>query len=154
MIPATAERVEQNTADAVNARIRHQTEENVARCAAAGRGAIDRRLAELDHEWDIERILEANAATISLVGVTLGASVDRKWLFLPGVVATFLLQHAIQGWCPPVPVFRRLGIRTASEINHERSALKALRGDFRNLADSSSGSRDGGVQEALRAARR
>jgi hypothetical protein len=38
--------------------------------------------------------------------------------------------HAVQGWCPPVPVLRRLGFRTASEIDHERYALKALRGDF------------------------
>jgi hypothetical protein len=29
-----------------------------------------------------------------------------------------------------VPVLRRLGFRTASEIDHERYALKALRGDF------------------------
>jgi hypothetical protein len=42
----------------------------------------------------------------------------------------FLFQHAIQGWCPPVPVLRRLGFRTANEIEQERTALKALRGDF------------------------
>ena len=42
----------------------------------------------------------------------------------------FLLQHALQGWCPPVPVFRRLGVRTTAEIDRERYALKALRGDF------------------------
>ena len=133
MIPATAERVPQNTAEEVNERIRRQTEENIARCAAAGQEAIDRRLAELDHEWDIERILEANAATLALAGVTLGAAVDRKWLVLPGLVAAFLLQHAIQGWCPPVPIFRRMGVRTASEIDYERYALKLLRGDFDHL---------------------
>jgi hypothetical protein len=42
----------------------------------------------------------------------------------------FLLQHAVQGWCPPLPLLRRLGVRTADEINEERYALKALRGDF------------------------
>jgi hypothetical protein len=36
-----------------------------------------------------------------------------------------------------VPLFRRLGVRTASEIDEERYALKALRGDFRNLPDRS-----------------
>jgi hypothetical protein len=60
--------------------------------------------------------------------------VDRRWYLLAGVVAGFLLQHAVQGWCPPVPVFRRWGFRTAAEIDEERYALKALRGDFRNLA--------------------
>jgi len=49
---------------------------------------------------------------------------------LPFLVSAFLLQHAIQGWCPPVPILRRLGFRTADEINRERYALKVLRGDF------------------------
>ena len=73
------------------------------------------------------------AATVSLVGLTLGATVNRKLFVLPGIVAGFLLQHAIQGWCPPVPVFRRLGFRTAAEIDYERYALKLLRGDFDHL---------------------
>jgi len=133
MIPSTVERVPQHTAEHVNEEIRRQTGERVARCAAAGREAIDRRLAELDREWDIERTLEANAATASLVGLTLGATVDKKWFIFPAVVAGFLLQHAVQGWCPPLPVFRRLGYRTQPEIDYERYALKSLRGDFRNL---------------------
>jgi hypothetical protein len=65
--------------------------------------------------------------------------VNRKWLFLPGVVAGFLLQHAVQGWCPPLPLFRRLGIRTASEIEYERYALKALRGDFEQVRSDATG---------------
>lgn len=134
MIPSTVERVPQHTAEHVNEQIRRETEERVARCAAAGRESIDRRLAELDREWDIERTLEANAATISLIGLTLGATVSRKWFILPSLVAGFLLQHAVQGWCPPVPLFRRWGVRTAREIDYERYALKSLRGDFRNLS--------------------
>ena len=131
MIPSTVERVPLHTADQVNEQIRRETEERVARCAAAGRGAIQRRLAELDQEWDIERTLEANAATASLIGLTLGATVDRRWYFFPAAVAGFLLQHAVQGWCPPLPVFRRWGVRTASEIESERSALKSLQDNSR-----------------------
>jgi hypothetical protein len=134
MLPSTVERVPQSTAAHVNEQIREQTERSVARHAAGGPQAIERRLRELDHEWDIERTLEANAAIASLVGLTLGATVDRKWFVFPAVVAGFLLQHALQGWCPPVPVFRRLGVRTQSEIERERCALKALRGDFRDIA--------------------
>jgi hypothetical protein len=136
MIPSTVERVPRHTPKHLNERIRRQTEESVARCAAAGRSAIDRRLAELDYEWDIERTLEANAATVSLIGLTLGATLDRRLFVLPAIVAGFLLQHAIQGWCPPVPLFRRLGVRTQSEIDYERYALKAIRGDFRNVVRS------------------
>src|ERR671925_91661 len=120
MFPSTVDRVPRHTDECANRQIRRQTEENVARYAAAGTRAIDQRLEELDREWDIERTLEANAATVSLIGLTLGATVDRRWFLLPAVVAGFLLQHAVQGWCPPVPVLRRLGFRTRTEIDYER----------------------------------
>ena len=45
---------------------------------------------------------------------------------LPAVVQTFYLQHTLQGWCPPLPVLRRLGFRAPAEIELERNALKAL----------------------------
>jgi hypothetical protein len=77
----------------------------------------------------------------------LGTRVDRRWLLFPAAVAGFLLQHAVQGWCPPVSIFRRLGFRTQSEIDEERYALKALRGDFRHLP---SGSRS--VKQAVKRA--
>lgn len=133
MIPSTVTRVPRHTNDDINREIHRQTKEDIYRVAAAGPEAIERRLRELDHEWDIERTLEANAATASLVGLTLGATVDRKWFIFPAIVAGFLLQHAVQGWCPPLPIFRRWGIRTQSEIDYERYALKALRGDFAGL---------------------
>jgi hypothetical protein len=130
MFPTTVCRVPDHTDAEVNEMIRQQTQRNIARFQNAGPDAIERRLAELDAEWDIERTLEANAATASLIGLTLGATVDRRWFLFPAVVAGFLLQHALQGWCPPLPVFRRMGIRTSYEIDHERYALKAMRGDF------------------------
>lgn len=139
MLPSTVNRVPQQTCSAVNREIEEQTTRRVSECLAAGPAAIDQRLEELDREWDIERTLEANAATAALVGLTLGATVDRRWFVFPAAVAGFLLQHALQGWCPPLPVFRRLGFRTQSEIDYERYALKALRGDFRKLPHSSDG---------------
>jgi len=50
------------------------------------------------------------------------------------IVLPFLFQHAVQGWCPPVPVFRWLGVRTRQEIDEEKYALKVLRGDFDRAA--------------------
>jgi hypothetical protein len=132
MLPTTADRVAQNTCAEINARIQRQTEANIANYARRGGAAIDRRLAELDAEWDIERTLEANAATAMLVGVTL-STLDRRFLVFPALVAGFLLQHSLQGWCPPLGLWRRLGVRTTSEIDQERMALKALRGDFREF---------------------
>jgi hypothetical protein len=150
-IPPTVQRVPQNTDAEVNEQIRRQTEQNIACYAPQGRAAIDRRLAELDCEWDIERTLEANASTVALVGLALGVAVGRKWFLLPGVVAGFLLQHAVQGWCPPLPMFRRMGVRTAAEINYERYALKYLRGDFDNLPADANGVNAHRLTEAMRA---
>jgi hypothetical protein len=151
MLPPTSERVAANTADEINQRIRRRTEANVAYFADRPE-EIARRLDELDQEWDIERMLEANAATLALFGVVLGATVDRRFLILPAAVTAFLLQHALQGWCPPVPVFRRLGVRTTTEINRERYALKYLRGDFHD-APPAGGSASNRARQALAATR-
>lgn len=83
----------------------------------------------------IERLLDMNASALAGVGVGLAvATGSRKWLILPGVVLSLLFQHAVQVWCPPVSVFRRLGVRTRKEIDREKYALKALRGDFEGVA--------------------
>lgn len=144
-LPATGERVPRHTADDVNREIAARMEENVEEYSRRP-ADIDARLEELEREWDIERTLEANAATASLVGIALGATVDRRFFALPAVVAGFLLQHALQGWCPPLPFFRRIGFRTQTEIEEERVALKALRGDFDDI-------QNGDANRALAAAR-
>lgn len=138
MLPTTVDRVLQHTARDVNAEIDRQTANNVARYGSHGDEAIEDRLRELDQEWDIERTLEANAATVALVGLGLGAFVDRRFFALPAAVAGFLLQHAVQGWCPPMPIFRRMGFRTQAEIERERYALKAVRGDFEDVESAPS----------------
>lgn len=132
MLPSSVERVPIHTAEEVNEWIRRQTERNIAQFAKAGSLNITKRLNELDAEWDTERTLEANASSLILIGLGLGMLHNRKWLILPTVVAGFLLQHSLQGWCPPLPVMRRLGVRTRSEIDQEKYALKVLRGDFEN----------------------
>lgn len=130
MLPATATRVTEHTDEDVNARIRRVTEDNVDCYARQGPEAIARRLGELDREWDIERTLETNFAVVTLIGIGLGELVDRRWRLVPAVAAGFMLQHALQGWCPPLSIFRRLGVRTAREIDDERHALKARLGHF------------------------
>lgn len=132
ILPGSRERVPRNTAERINRQIALETEERVARYAAHPE-LIDERLEELDAEWDTERTLEANAATLAFAGTALGATVDKRFLALPALVTAFLLQHATQGWCPPLPVLRRMGVRTPHEIERERVALKTLRGDFRDV---------------------
>lgn len=147
MFPGTGERVARHTARSALRRIERRLEARVAYYAAHPE-RIDERLSELEREWDIERTLEANASALTLAGVLLGATVDRRFLILPAAVSGFLLQHALQGWCPPLPFFRRRGVRTANEIARERYALKYLRGDFGEpLAD---GDRAWAALEAVR----
>lgn len=144
-IKSSARRVPANTAEHVNRRIRRMTEANI-RHYAQHPEEIDDRLRELDEEWDIERTLQANASSLALGGTLLGLFTNRKWLLVPIGVTAFLLQHALQGWCPPVPVLRRMGVRTTQEIEAERYALKALRGDFQGATSA----RDG-LEKALHA---
>jgi hypothetical protein len=134
-LPATEDRVPQHTSSIVNDRIQGKTLHDVSRYFGADPVFIDERIQELEREWDIERTLEANAATVALAGLVLGVAVDRRFLALPAAVSVFLLQHALQGWCPPLPLFRRLGIRTAREIHDEIIALRILRGDFLERVD-------------------
>jgi hypothetical protein len=142
MIATSANRVAEHTSDDVNERIRRETERRIAYFVDHP-DEIDRRLRELDEEWDIERVLETGSSTLTLTGLLLGIGVNRKWLLLSLAVQGFFMQHALQGWCPPLPVFRKLGVRTHYEIEQERYALKALRGDFEEAS---------GAESALRAA--
>ncbi len=132
----TRHRVPAHSPADANRRIRREIEASVA-YFHAHIDEIPQRLRELDQEWDIERAIEANASILALAGIGLAAGHDRRWLALPGLVSAFLLQHAVQGWCPPVPVLRWFGFRTAYEIEEERRALKALRGDFARATESS-----------------
>ena len=130
---ANADRVRANTAEEINRRIDREIEIRVREYSQQTENEITRRINELEREWDIERLLETNASALAFTGLVLGMTRNRKWLIVPSVVLPFLLQHAIQGWCPPVPIFRRLGVRTRDEINREKYALKALRGDFEEI---------------------
>jgi hypothetical protein len=151
MVPNTPDRVPRHTPEGLNRAI-HEALDDSVRYHAAHPERIGARLDELDREWDIERTLEANAATLAFTGVVLGAAVDRRWLALPAMVTAFLFQHAMQGWCPPVPVLRRLGFRTMREIDTERFALKAVRGDFGPLGPGRQ-DRESLASHALQAAR-
>ncbi len=137
---STRDRVPKHTAEEINRRIRREIACNV-QYFAEHKDEIPQRLEELDREWDIERAIEANAAALGFVGTALGVMRNRRWLTVPLLVTTFLFQHAVQGWCPPVPVLRRLGFRTSYEIDEERQSLKALRGDLEGLPEAKDGAR-------------
>lgn len=125
MVVATADRVRLNTKPEDAARIQRLTEANI-RHFEEHPDEIPARLQELDREWDVERTLETGSASLTLAGLVLGATTSRKWLLLSLGVQGFFLQHALTGWCPPLPVLRRIGVRTMEEIESERCALLAI----------------------------
>ncbi len=129
----STDRVRAQTAAEINLEIDAQTKSRLARAAGAPPEVLGRLIADLDEEWDIERWLETNASALALSGTLLGVFVNKKFLLLPCLVLPFVLQHALQGWCTPLPLFRRKGIRTRREIEIEKHALKALRGDFAGI---------------------
>jgi hypothetical protein len=123
------DRVRRHTDETVLDMIEARTRENI-REHGAHAGDIGGRIAKLEREWDIEQTLEASASTLALTGAVLGTTVNKKWFWLTGGVLGFLFQHAISGWCPPLPILRKLGFRTQAEIDQEKYALKAIRGDM------------------------
>jgi hypothetical protein len=129
-----SDRVREHTAQGVNRRIAERTRDRIEHVVREGRDAIVQRLEQLDREWDVDRALMVNFAIVGGAAYATGLyrSSRRPWLGRRrrsgwlGFFTTqlgFLLLHGTVGWCPPLPVFRRLGVRTKSEIEAERRAL-------------------------------
>ncbi len=129
-IDHAGDRVRRHTAAAPNERIEALTRFQVEDTVRQGRDAIVRRLAELEHEWDIDRVLMLNFAVVGGAGFLAGARRRafarglNGWQIFTTVQLGFLAWHAIVGWCPPSSVFRRMGFRSAREIETERRALE------------------------------
>lgn len=117
---------------------KRKIEESIRHFALQPEHLLSRRIEELDRKWDIERVLEVNASILGLSGLLLSLKVDKRFLLLTGGALGFLLQHSLMGWCPPVFVLRRLGFRTRQELDREKFALKALRGDFQSISPNRS----------------
>jgi hypothetical protein len=129
----SGERVRSSTAPSRNEKIDQEMISNITHYSGQETAKIESRIRELDKKWDIERTLELNAGLLGLAGTVLALTVDKRWAIVPAVVTTFLVQHAIQGWCPPLPLFRMMGIKSRPELDREKYALKALRDDFENV---------------------
>jgi hypothetical protein len=129
-----ADRVRRFTAPEILQKIEEQIEHNVAYYASQPDEVIEERIQELKEEWSINRYLQAGTAAGGLLGATLGLAFGKKWAVLTiGAFGVFLF-HGLRGADPRIRVLRRLGARTRSEIDREIYALKAARGDFKNLA--------------------
>jgi hypothetical protein len=128
--PPAHDGIREHTSVASNARIDNETRGALEE-AMTSPEAIHARLAELDKEWNVDRALMMNFAIVAAISSTLAMRnlVTRGrlggWGALFFTQLGFLAHHAAKRWCPPMPVFRRLGFRSDKEIAAERCALEA-----------------------------
>lgn len=130
MILAASSRTTRVTPDEAHEEALRGMEQRI-RYYAVHQDLIPQRLQALDEEWDVDRVLSAGISGLGLLGVVLAVVRRRRRFLLPALVSGLVLQYAVQGRSPLVPLLRQLGIRTRAEVEEERYALKVLRGDFK-----------------------
>ena len=108
-------------------------EDRLTRLTDGGPAAIGARLDELDCEWSAGRVAKSLMSITILVGTLLTVTVSWWWVVLPAVSGLFLLQYMFTHTSALVGLTQKLGYRTRAEIEHEKFALRTLRGDFRML---------------------
>ncbi|PKM62090.1 MAG: DUF2892 domain-containing protein [Firmicutes bacterium HGW-Firmicutes-21] len=135
ILPPTTKRVQNNTSPNVNNEIRNQTISNLNTYKSADVNILNDRIDRLNNECDIERVMQTNTASMILLSSIIGLK-KSKWFILTGIIGFFMLQHSIKGNCPLLPIARKMGVRTATEINNEITVLKMARGDFANIPDN------------------
>jgi hypothetical protein len=77
---------------------------------------IDQRLEDLDEEWSVERIMEIKAASLTMLGLALGISHNKRWFILPLTVSAILMNQGLIGFNVLSPLFRQMGLRTRAVL--------------------------------------
>ena len=108
-------------------------EKRLACLADAGPQAISDRLAQLDREWSAGRMTKATIGIMLVAGLALTAVANPWWLILPAVGGLFLMQYLFSRTSWLGATFHEMGFRSGGDIDQEKFALRALRGDFKNL---------------------
>ncbi|WP_164014908.1 hypothetical protein [Pyxidicoccus trucidator] len=130
----SSDAVRSHTPLVVNRRIDEHVEACVRHMAQhADRAEMSRYLDRLEKEWDISRALSVGAAAAVALGLLLGRKDGGSWRVLSAVAAGTLFQHGLFGFGPMSGVLRLMGVRTRREIDLEKFAIKALRGDFERI---------------------
>ena len=127
---SSSDAVRQHTPEPVNRRIDERVEACVRAMAAQDRYSHTAYLSKLEQEWDLNRALLVGTSALALSSVALSRKRGSGWLGLGIAACVLALQHGLTGFGPATAVARLLGVRTRSEIDLEKYAVKALRGDF------------------------
>ncbi|MFL5350612.1 MAG: hypothetical protein ACJ8AT_38055 [Hyalangium sp.] len=118
----------------VNKRIDERVERCVRHMAEQERSQISHYLEKLEREWDLNRAVMVVGSAMALLGLWLARRDGGRWRILGEVAAGLMLQQGLMGFGPLAELVRALGgVRTRKEIDLEKFALKALRGDFERI---------------------
>lgn len=144
--------------EAMNDRVSEErVRDHVRYYSSLGPEALSARIRELDAEWGLERALGVGLAGLGTFGLLMGLFGARAFRLLTWLSLPLLLAFSLGRWSPPEAVAARRGLRSRKEIEEERYALKAIRGDFREVGqppEAEAGSLARSAHRVLEAVRR
>jgi hypothetical protein len=98
-----------------------------------GSQAVSDRLRALEDEPDVESMATLALAGTGFLALIFGLAGSRLWKIVAWLSLPLIFIHARGRLGAPVEFLKTLGLRTRKEIEEEKYALKALRGDFRDV---------------------
>lgn len=101
-----------------------------------GSQAVSDRLRALEDEPDLETVATLALAGSGVLALAFGILGSRLWKLLAWMALPLIFAHARGRLSAPGEFLRTLGLRSRKEIQEEKYALKALRGDFRDLGEA------------------
>ncbi len=120
----------------------YKTWENIRYYSSLGKDALTDRIAGFDREWDAEKFVNVSLSGLGIFGLVTGLVGSRLGRLILWIATPLLLLHALGKWQAPEGAVRSAGFRPRKEIDEEKYALKALRGDFKGLESAAGGDED------------
>lgn len=114
-----------------------RTWENIRFYGSLGQPGLSERIKSLDAEWDAEKFIGVALSGAGIFGLTMGVFGSRLWRLLAWTSLPLLFLYGQGKWKPSDNLIRALGLRPRREIHREKYALKAMRGDFRDVEAAS-----------------
>jgi hypothetical protein len=103
-----------------------------------GSQAVSDRLQALEEEPDLETVATLAMAGTGMLALVFGILGSRLWRLLAWMALPLIFVHARGRLSAPGEFLKTLGLRSRREIQEEKFALKALRGDFRDVGEARS----------------
>jgi len=101
-----------------------------------GSQSLSDRLKALEDEPELETVAILGLAGAGVLALIFGLLGSRMWRLLAWLVLPLIFAHARGRLAAPGQFLKTLGLRSRKEIEEEKYALKALRGDFRDMGES------------------